>query len=99
MIRFLISKINHKKVRPCKARCDECRMITITHMRKIYNFYAYLLAFLIVYIYGLLFAIPLMIIIIPLCQNIVHDCPNCGGTLLELKFCNIKLQEKNVILK
>jgi len=65
-------------------------------MKKTYNIWAYVLSFLIFYVYGFLYGVPLMIIIIPLCQNITHECPNCQTTLLVDKFCNIKLQEKNV---
>jgi len=67
-------------------------------MKKTYNVYSYILAFLIFHVYGFLYGLPIILIIIPLCQNITHECPNCGTTLLVDKFCNIKLQDKNVFL-
>jgi len=82
--------------RPCKARCESCKTTTITFMKKSYNAYSFVFAFLIFHVYGFLYGLPLILIIIPLCQNITHECPNCGTILLVDKFCNIKLQENNV---
>ena len=38
----------------------------------------------------------LSLMVIPLCKDIIHKCPECSETLLIDKFCNIKLQESNV---
>ena len=100
IVLFPISILKSKSLnndRPCKARCESCKTTTITYMKKSYNVYSYVFAFLIFHVYGFLYGLPLILIIIPLCQNITHECPNCGSTLLVDKFCNVKLQEKNVI--
>jgi hypothetical protein len=64
-------------------------------MEKNYNSLSIPLALFILYIYGF-YGIPLLMILIPLCQDITHKCPDCGEILLTDKYCNVKLQDSNV---
>ena len=64
-------------------------------MEKNYNSLTIPLTLIIIYIYGF-YGAPLLLLLIPLCQDNTHKCPECGEILLLDKYCNIKLQDSNV---
>jgi hypothetical protein len=70
-----------------------CAKEVTTFVKTEYNIYAFLLAIFILYFYGLLYGLALLIIVIPLCKNVTHSCPYCEELLLVKRFYPIQIKD------
>lgn len=71
---------------PCKATCTFCFREVTTFVRSEYNNYTWILLVIILYFYGIVYGIPILVISIPLCKNLIHSCPECLSQIFTKQF-------------
>jgi hypothetical protein len=77
--------------------CEVCGKQVTTYVKTEFNIYVWILIIFVLYFYGIMFGLPILILIAPLFKNVIHSCPYCFDILLVKQFYPIQFKEKVLI--
>lgn len=75
--------------------CENCGKEIVTFVKHEYNIYVWPLLLGLFYIYGFKYGLILSFVFVPLCQNVMHYCPDCEDVLFKIAF--FPIQNKNSV--
>ena len=69
--------------------CNKCHKEVTTFVKTDFNRFTILIIFTVLFFYDIVLSIPILIITLPLCKDLSHNCPYCQTKLKTLKFNSI----------